>query len=80
MKKESAFKMKGFKGFGNSPAKSKVTTIEKLPVKKLPTRKGIGYGNRPIDFERGGYGGKLDPKRAGFPGRYIPIHAAKNIR
>ena len=72
-KKGSAFPFK-------SPVKNDMEKIPTLSSEEMPTNTKMGYGNRPIDFERGGYGQKLDPKRAGFPGDYIPKKDAKNIR
>ena len=58
----------------------KIEKIPTLPSKKLPTNTKMGHGNKPIDFERGGYGQKLDPKKAGFPGDYTPKKEAAPLR
>jgi len=63
-----------------SPATKKIEKIPTLPSKKLPTNTKMGHGNKPIDFERGGYGQKLDPKKAGFPGDYTPKKEAAPLR
>ena len=63
-----------------SSATKKIEKIPTLPSKKLPTNTKMGHGNKPIDFERGGYGQKLDPKKAGFPGDYTPKKEAAPLR
>ena len=61
MKKQSSFKMKGFSGFGVSPAKQVKLNERKEREPKKPKRTNFNVSNPPVKPNRDGKGGTLRP-------------------